>query len=434
MESEPLACDGSADFVIVGGGFTGLWTAVFLKQLDRRADVVLIEQGTVGYGASGRNAGMITNCIDHSHSLAVSHFGWQEAERLAQLGMRNIEEMQSFAQDCDFERTGQLHFALAESHREHLDHEAKIATSLGIGGYRVLSAEEARAELNSPLYKGALFVPGAGLIDPVKLVDKLKREAIALGVRFYERTKVIDFEDGNVRTGSGNITAGKVILATDAYTHKLMPDLLWHYIPLYDYILVSDQLSEKLLSEIGWQNRQGALDCRTFFNYYRLTADNRILWGTSEAAYYPPNRVDEACDFSSSHFEDLKSSFARTFPQLAGMNFPFAWGGPIASTTRLTPFFGSRDNGRTLYALGYTGHGLGSTRVAGKILAHMAACRPSELTHLKMVTKKPFPYPPEPVRSLAVKAVTRSLRDTDNGKGPNVVLKLLDALGIGFSS
>src|SRR5262249_31319172 len=146
---------------------------------------------------------------------------------------------------------------------------------------------------------------------------------------------------------------------------------------------------------IGWKVGQGVIDARTFFNYYRLTADGRILWGTSEAAYYPENRVDAACDHSAHHYASLRESFRRHFPQIAGLEFPYAWGGPIASTTGLTPFFGTL-GARVAYGLGYTGHGVGSTRVAGRILAHLALEKPSPLLALAMVRRKPFPSPPEP--------------------------------------
>src|SRR4029077_17973374 len=128
-------------------------------------------------------------------------------------------------------------------------------------------------------------------------------------------------------------------------------------------------------------------------------------------------RVDSECDHSEEHYAKLRQSFIRHFPQLSNLNFPYAWGGAIASSTRLTPFFGTLDHGRILYALGYTGHGLGSTRIAGKILAHMALARPSDILSLSMVKNKPFPYPPEPVRSLAVRAVTHSLQRVDQGHG-----------------
>lgn len=432
--SPPLRGAEEADVAIVGAGFTGLWTALFLKELDAKVDVVVVEQGVAGYGASGRNAGMISNCIDHSHALAVSHFGREEASRLARIGLANIEELGRFAAGCDFEPTGQLQVALTAAHVKDLEDSARTAADLGIAGYRLMSAEETRAELNSPLYLGAVFVPGGGIIDPVKLVDRVKSEAERKGVRFYDRTKVTAVAGGRLTTDSGTVSAGKIVLATDAYSHHIEPGLLWRYIPLYDYILVSEPLEPAQLDAIGWRNRQGVLDGRTFFNYYRLTADNRILWGTSEAVYYGPNRVDPQCDHSQPHYEALRQSFARHFPQLAGLRFPYEWGGPIASTTRLTPFFGTLDGGRVIYGLGYTGHGIGTTRLAGKILAHMALSRASDLLLLKMVTDKPFPYPPEPLRGLAVRAVTASLKQVDRGKGPNLLLKLLDAFGIGFSS
>jgi glycine/D-amino acid oxidase-like deaminating enzyme len=226
----------------------------------------------------------------------------------------------------------------------------------------------------------------------------------------------------------------RVVLATSAYTHHLLPQVTRRFIPLYDYILVSDPLTPGQRALIGWRGREGVTDGRSFFNYYRLTTDGRILWGTSEAAYYRGNRVDRSCDHSPPHYAALRASFRRHFPALDSLDFPYAWGGPICSTTRLTPFFGRALNGRVSYGLGYTGHGLGTTRIAGRILAHLALGRPSDLLDLAMVRRKPFPYPPEPFRSWAVAGVTRALRRVDNGKRPSALLRLLDRLGIGFSS
>jgi glycine/D-amino acid oxidase-like deaminating enzyme len=175
-------------------------------------------------------------------------------------------------------------------------------------------------------------------------------------------------------------------------------------------------------------------DARAFFNYYRLTDDDRIVWGTSEAAYYPPNRVDPSCDHSARHYAELRASFAAHFPSLAELEFPYAWGGAICATTRFTPFFGRALGGRVLYGLGYTGHGLGTTHLAGKVLAHMALRRDSDLLDLTLVREPPFPYPPEPLRRWAVDEVTRALRDVDAGGKPNLLLRCLDALGIGLSS
>ncbi|MBC7999353.1 MAG: FAD-dependent oxidoreductase [Leptolyngbya sp.] len=423
-----------ADYVIVGGGFTGLWTALFLKQLEPQAHVVVVESSVSGYGASGRNAGIISSSIDHSHALAITHFGKPEAERLAKIGLQNISELENFADNCDFERTGQLQVALKPAHLDYCHHNVEVAEQLNIAGYRVLGQDEMQAEVNSPLYIGGLFVPGGGVLNPIKLVDKIVSSMSSLGVQLYEKTRVLKIEDGRITCENGSINARKIVMATDAYTHHLLPQLLWRFIPLYDYILVSDPLSAEQKDAIRWHHRQGLVDLRTFFNYYRLTSDDRILWGTSEAVYYPPNKVDASCDHSEHHYTTLRESFKKHFPHLGNVDFPYGWGGPIASTTRLTPFFGKLMNDNVIYGLGYTGHGIGTTRVAGKILAHMAASKDSDLLSLKMVTDKPFPYPPEPIRGMSVNAVTHSLQKVDAGENPNILLKMLDMMGIGFSS
>lgn len=434
----PLAGRERADFVVVGAGFTGLWTALFLKEMAPEREVVVLEKGFVGYGGSGRNAGMLGETVDHSHSLAVAHFGLPEARRLAEIGSQNILEMAASLErheiQCDFERTGRLYVALTDAHVEEAQRALDLAKEFGVPGVRFLSKAEIQAEIHCPLYRAAMFADGGGVLNPFKLVLGLKRAASRLGVRFHERTPVVGFDGATVKAERGSVDAGRILLATDAYSHHLFPELLRRFIPLYDYILVSEPLSPAQKEAIGWKNRQGVTDGRTFFNYYRLTADDRVLWGTSEAMYYPRNRVDEGCDHSERHYSELRASFARHFPELAGLSFPFAWGGPIASTTRLTPFFGSMLDGRLLYALGYTGHGIGSTRIAAKILAHMALERRSDLLDLALVRDKPFPYPPEPIRGAAVRRVTASLRKVDEGREPDLLLRMLDRLGIGFSS
>lgn len=430
----PLLSDIEADVAVVGGGFTGLWTAHFLKTMSPRLEIVVLEQSATGYGASGRNGGIVMPCLDHSHAQAIAHFGRKEARRLAELGRLNIQELAEYAQSCDFEQTGQLAVALTKSHMSCFRDLARLAGEIGVDRQRLLSAQEVRQQLNSPLYLGGMLENDGGIINPLKLVYKLKQDLLRLGVRIFEHSRVIEVEENVVYTSSGSVSADRVVLATDAYSYHLAPKLLRHYIPLYDYVIVSRPLTPDEMSAIGWQRRQPVIDGRNFFKYYRLTADNRVLWGTSEAAYFPSNLVSRSREHSPAHYDLLKRSFAHHFPQLEGVDFPFGWGGPIASTTRMTPFFGSLHNGHTLYALGYTGQGIGTTRVAGKILAHMALSTPHELLQLKMVTKKPFPYPPEPLRTWMVRAVTWSLKRVDEGNKPNLLLKMLDALGIGLSS
>jgi glycine/D-amino acid oxidase-like deaminating enzyme len=385
---------------------------------------------------------MLGEGIDHSQALAIAHFGRSEAARLARLGPENVGHMLRFLDergiDCDLERTGSLHVALSPSQVEELRESLQCARELGLDHLRLLDRAEVQAEIHSPRYHGALLDPHGAILDPVKLVVGLKREAARQGVAFCEGTRVTGFEaDGagvRVRAPGGEVKARRAILATSAYSHHLLPRLRFRFIPFYDYIVVSEPLTPEQRSAIGWRGRQGVADVRTFFKYYRLTADDRILWGTSEAAYYSGNRVEESCDHSERHYRELKESFARHFPALGGLEFPYAWGGPICATTRFTPFFGTALGGRLLYGLGFTGHGLGTTHLAGEILAHMALGRSSPLLDLQLVRRKPLPYPPEPLRSLAVAAVTRALRRVDAGGRPGLLLRCLDAMGIGLSS
>lgn len=441
---ESLPLDGAlqADIAVVGAGLTGLWTAIFLKELRPALEVVVVEREVAAHGASGRNAGILAETVDHSHGLAIRHFGEAEARRLARLGERNVADMLRFLAergiDCDYEPTGRLLVALTGPQLEEGRATVATARRLGLDTYRLLDRDEVRAELDSPRYFGAVGVRSGGILDPVKLVDGLRAEAERLGVRVFERSPVTGvLRDGPgvmLRTPAGSVAARRAVLATSAYTHLLLPGVLRRFIPLYDYVLVSEPLTPEQREAIGWRRRQGVSDGRAFFNYYRLTPDDRILWGTSEATYYRGNRVDASCDHSPAHYAALRESFRHHFPALAALDFPYAWGGAICATTRLTPFFGRGMGGRVLYGLGFTGHGLGTTHLAGRVLAHLALEQPDEVLDLALVRTAPFPYPPEPVRGWAVSRVTRALRRSDRGEPTGPILRLLDRLGIGFSS
>jgi glycine/D-amino acid oxidase-like deaminating enzyme len=442
VPAEPLSGQHETDFVIVGAGLTGLWTALTLKRLDPAIGVTVVEQGVAAYGGSGRNAGMLSETVDHGHGLAIQHFGAEEARRLARLGEENIDgmyrDLEAWRIDCELERTGRLMIALTPAQLEECHRTIETARQLGLESFSYLDGEAIRHRLHSELYLGGVKVSGGGILNPVKLVDGLARQARRQGVRIHERSKVLGIATEGagavIRTAEGSVRARKVILATSAYTHHLLPEILHRFIPLYDYIVVSEPLSAAQWELLGWKGREGVTDLRTFFNYYRPTADGRVLWGTSEATYHGNNRVGEECDHSPPHYQSLEASWKRHFPALADLKWEYRWGGAICSTTRLTPFFGATHGGRVLHGLGYTGHGVGTTRLGGQILAHLALGRPSDLLDLQLVTKKPFPYPPEPFRGMAVAAVTRGLRRVDAGEEPSLLLKLLDRMGLGFSS
>ncbi len=437
-----LAGEQRADVAVVGGGFTGLWTALFLKELAPEKEIVLLEGERIAYGASGRNAGQIGETFDHSHDLAIRHFGEDEARRLAQLARQNLDEMESFLEeeaiDAEFSRCGQLMLALTKAHTMDVEVALSSARRLGIDDWRKLDREETRDRLGSPLPLCALFAPKAATVHPAKLAVGLARVAAGKGVRILEHSPVqrIADEGAGLRlsTSGGTLRAPRAVLATNAYSHLLVSRLARRFLPLYDYVIASDPLTAAQRAAIRWSGREGVTDGRSFFNYSRLTADHRVVWGSSEAIYYRGNGIGPQHDHAPAVYSALEASFARFFPELGEVRFPYRWGGPIAATTRFTPFFGAHCSGRLVYGLGYTGHGVGTTRVAGRLLAHLALERRSELAELALVRKAPFPYPPEPLRRWSIAAVTRALRRVDDGGSAGFLLRFLDRLGIGFSS
>lgn len=340
--------------------------------------------------------------------------------------------------DAEFSRTGQLVLALTKAHTRDVEVALASARRVGIDDWRLLDREETHERLGSLLPLCALFAPRAATVHPAKLAAGLARVAEGKGVRILENSAVVAIEpegsDLSLSTRNGALRAARAVLATNAYSHLLAPRLARRFLPLYDYVVASEPLTAAQRASIRWRGREGVTDCRNFFNYSRLTADYRVVWGSSEAVYYRGNGVGPEFDHAPEVYAALEASFSRFFPDLDGVRFPYRWGGPIAATTRFTPFFGALHSGRLLYGLGYTGHGVGTTRVAGKLLAHLALEKRSELAELALVRKPPFPYPPEPLRRWAVGRVTRALRTIDDGTEPGFLLRLLDRLGVGFSS
>jgi glycine/D-amino acid oxidase-like deaminating enzyme len=440
-EMQPLQGARDADVAVVGAGLTGLWTALWLKQLDPTTEVVIVEQGVAGYGASGRSAGILWDSLDYDHALSIAHFGEAEAHRLARLGEANLAELASFFSDrtihCDYEPTGRLLVALTPRQLDRCRAVVEAAEHVGVETGQLLDKEAVRNEVHSPLYVGGVSINAGGVLDPVKLVDGLRREVERLGVTVYERSHVVAMETigagMRLRTGRGRLEARTVVLATSAYTHRLLPRVGARVIPVHAYSLVSEPITAAQREIIGWSHRQGVSDARTFFNYYRLTKDDRILWGSSDVAHRTGHWVDPGSDHSPEHYDALRTSFRRHFPALSGVEWSYEWGGPLALTTRLTPYFGRAREGRVVYGLGFSGRGLAATRVAGRILAHLALERPSDLLDLALVRRQPVRFPPEPIRTLAIKAITRALRRVDTGAEPGLLLKLLDRLGVGFS-
>ena len=431
------------DVAIVGGGFTGLWTAIALTDTDPTLRVVVLEAATVAYGASGRNGGFCEASLTHGLANGIRHFP-DELDILEREGVENLDGLIAFTRehgiDCDLEETGTL--ALADQPYQ-VDEFKAWADEAAAYGERVefLDREAARAEVHSPIWHAGLYrLPGRDvLVDPAKLCRGIARVAHERGVRIHEGTTIrgLARRAGRVIVTAANgaeVSATHVVVATSAYSGWL-GRLGSTFVPVYDYALVTEPLTPDQRESIGWRRRQGLADANNQFHYFRLTADDRILWGGYDAIHHRGSRVGPELDRRAATFERLEAQFLRTFPQLEGIAFPYRWGGAIDTTSRFTVTFGQALGGRLTYAIGYTGLGVGASRWAGGVVRDFILRPGSDLLRLRFVRSRPFPFPPEPLRSVAVNLVRHELDRADRNEGRRgLLLKALDAVGIGFDS
>jgi glycine/D-amino acid oxidase-like deaminating enzyme len=431
------------DVAIVGAGFTGLWTAIALTDTDPGLRVAVLEMETVGFGASGRNGGFCEASLTHGLANGIRHFP-DELETLEREGIENLRGLIAFTRehgvDCDLEETGTL--ALADRPHQVDEFRAWVDEAAEYGEHlEFLDRAAAQAEVHSPLWHAGLYRPPGRdvILDPVKLCRGIARVARERGVRVHERTRV-----ANIERRAGGITlttavgamvrAAHVVIATSAYS-SWVDRLGSTFVPVYDYALVSDPLTADQRDAIGWRRRQGLSDSNNQFHYFRLTADDRILWGGYDAIYHSGSRVSPELDRRPETFDRLEAQFFRAFPQLDGLAFPYRWGGAIDTTSRFTVTFGRLLGGRAVYALGYTGLGVGASRWAAGVVRDMLLRPDEDRLRLRLVTSPPIPFPPEPLRSIAVDVVRRELDRADREEGRRgLILRTLDAIGIGFDS
>jgi glycine/D-amino acid oxidase-like deaminating enzyme len=431
------------DVAIIGAGFTGLWTAIALSDTDPALRIVVLEAATVAYGASGRNGGFCEASLTHGLANGIRHFR-DELEILEREGIDNLQGLIEFTRahgiDCDLEETGTL--ALADRPHQVDEFKAWVDEAAEYGEHlEFLDRDAARAEVHSPVWQAGLYRPPGRdvLVDPAKLCRGIARVAHDRGIQIHEATAVrrLERRAGRVvaTTADGaRVHAAHVVVATSAYSGWL-GRLASTFVPVYDYALVSEPLSADRREAIGWRRRQGLADANNQFHYFRLTADDRILWGGYDAIHHRGSLVGPELDRRNATFARLEAQFFHTFPQLEGLTFPYRWGGAIDTTSRFTVTFGTLLAGRVSYALGYTGLGVGASRWAAGVLRDMILRPDEERLRLRLVTSPPIPFPPEPLRSLAVDVVRHELDRADRDRGRRgLILRTLDAIGIGFDS
>lgn len=398
----PLEGDEKADVAIIGGGYTGLSTAIQLKRSEPTIQVAVLEADYIPYGASGRNGGFSMTLFGLELELTKTMFGRQRTIEAHRYMQRAVEHVRAFVDEfqvaSDYEHSGFLRVATTPGQLKKIEAAVSAYEELGIEGVEFWPEEQVRQAVDSPVVLGALAERESGLLQPARHALELKRIALELGVRIFEHSPVRQIERGKrfrLRTSDGEVDAERVVFATNAWSHHF-PQLRRKQIPAFTHMVVTEPLSDQQRASLGWEGRQGLEDARNLIHYFRLTPDNRFAIGGSDVSIAYGSKM--GYDASETVFRRLRGSTLRLFPQLKGVRFADQWGGPVSVTLDMVPAIGFVGDRRAVYSLGCLGHGVSLTQLNGRTIADLLLERQTDLTDTWFVGKRTFPWPPEPFR------------------------------------
>ena len=435
-----LTKDITTDLLVIGAGFTGFWTALLAKEENPCREVVVLEAGEVAQGATGRNGGFMDASITHGFYNGLSRWP-QELAMLLALGITNLNEIEAtiarLGIDCDYRRTGDIDVATQPHQVEEMKEELEVAAPYQTN-FQFLDRDQVEDIVKSPIFMAGLKRPDSSLVNPAHLAWGLRKACLELGVQLYENSLVKRLGEENnyvlAHTKHGRVRASRVALATNAFP-PLLKHIQYYVVPVYDYALMTEPLTSAQRESVGWSGREGISDASRQFHYTRTTADGRILWGGYDAVYYWNNGFGPHLENAPVMFGRLAEHFFQTFPQLEGVRFSHAWGGAIDTCSRFSPFWGTANHGKTAYAMGYTGMGVGATRFGARVMLDILDGQKTERTELEFVRTKPLPFPPEPFRSLGINLTRWSMEQADHNQGrENLWLRAMNWLGLGFDS
>jgi glycine/D-amino acid oxidase-like deaminating enzyme len=409
------------DVAVVGGGYTGLWTAYHLSLADPSLRIAVLDAESIGSGASGRNGGFAMTLLDLSLSLLRRNHGDEAARDAHRAVATSVDEIGATIAaegiECEWRHGGLMVVATNPAQLERLELDRRAAEDLELEGFAWLDASAARAELDSPTYLAGLREEHCGVLHPAKLAHGLARVLEARGVALFEHSPALEIDEAGtgmrIRTPRGRVDAEQVVLATNAWAAH-QPWVPGQVVPLYTYIALTEPLTDAQWDTIGWGSHCGVEDKRNFVHYYRRTLDGRILWGGSDGIIYRNGRISPRLDRHDGTLARLQGTFARTFPQLSSVRFTHHWGGPVAITANFVPTFGTLREGRFHYGVGYNGHGVAPSHTGGKILAGKVLGRRDDLSELCFVDRPAATFPPEPIRWLGAEASRRALLRQDD--------------------
>lgn len=434
------ALDGliEADIAIVGAGYTGLWTAYYLKNIRPDLRVVVVEAEVAGFGASGRNGGWATGEIAGNRSAMARLHGRDPVQRLVRAMFETVDEIARVLGvegiECDFEKGGILCFATNSAHVVRLHHELEHQRSWGLGedDYRWLSADELDDRARVAGSMGALYTPHASALHPARLVRGLAAAVERSGVTIYEKSRAGNVEPGIVVTAHGSVRAKTVLRCTEAFTRDL-PGQRRHYLPVYSLMVATEPLGESFWKEVGFDRREVFNDARHLVIYGQRTFDGRLAFGGRGGRYHFGSMVDPSLDRQPRVHEAVARILRTLFPAAADARITHTWGGAVAIPRDWRPAVVFDRPSGFGWAGGYVGEGVAASNLAGRTMADLVLDRDTDLTRLPWVQHRVRRWEPEPLRFLGVNAAIRlapiaDRREARTGRPSRVMGGLLDTL------
>jgi glycine/D-amino acid oxidase-like deaminating enzyme len=433
IPTRPLDGDATADVVIVGGGYLGLWTAWKLLELEPQLEVLLLEAAVCGHGPSGRNGGFCETLWGDAPTLRemASDAAALAVCRASEDAVRGIGAWcKGNGVDAWFREAPMLQVATTESQLGSWDDTVRAAAELDAATEVIaVSAEEVQARCDSPIFLGGALYRLNATVQPARLALGLRARLLERGVRIHERTEATRLHrDGDVETRTGRVRAGASVLSVNSATAGF-PGYRLALAVASSHIVLTEPIPD-VLDELGWAGGEAIVDSRTLVHYTRTTPDGRIAFGWGGGTMGLGGRTSERLERDRGVVESTREALHRFFPQTHGRELTHAWGGPIDVSPSHVPIFGSR--GRIHHGFGFTGNGVGPSYLGGEILARLALDRRDERTALAIVEPEQKLFPPEPFRYVGGSLIRRALmaKDAaeDAGREPNAPTRFVASL------
>lgn len=434
----PLPGDTDADVVIIGAGYTGLWTAYYLKKANPGLDIAIIEREWAGFGASGRNGGWLSGGFAWSRDKYLSTGSRDSVRAMIAAMMGTVDEVIRVCEeegiDADIVRTDEMRAATSDVQWQRIqaDHASEKAWDVAEEDIHLIGAEEARARINVNNIRGAMITRGVARVQPAKLVQGLARAVERLGVRIYESTAVTGFEKGLVSTGRGKVRTGIIIRATEGFTAGL-PGLSRTWLPLNSAQIVTEPLPEALWREIGWNGYEVLGDGAHAYCYAQRTREGRIAMGGRGVPYRFGSKTDINGRTQDETIRQLTEILHRHFPQTREARIDHAWCGVLGVPRDWCATVGLDPDTGIGWAGGYVGVGVSTSNLSGQTLADLILKQDTQRTRLPWVNRRVREWEPEPLRWLGVHAMYQLFHMADRneerpGAGPSRLAAFANAL------